>query len=403
MCSKAIPVRFLDSDAPMRNVYRFNRRMLSGSLAAYYIADPAIEESLEDHFNVTERYFYRDQPTYIVSPRGAGETKLLMKEGFQRLVEDLRPLGYLPTLRREVDRYLITVVRAPPHSPPSYKRNLLLFAVTTVTIYIDGYLRSNNPILTWTLMPGTPVFLNAFYFTLAILAVFGLHELGHKAVTVIRGVKASMPYFIPAPPGMGGTFGAVITQKEPPTNRDALFDLGLSGPLVGFLVTILVAVIGLRLSFVVPMEDVTFWMVNFPEVRFQSIPFPILLEYMSNILKPAPEGMVLILHPVGFAAWVGCLVTFINLIPAWQLDGGHISRALLGRSYHRVMSVAGIAILMLSGYFIMAVMIAFFMMRTDNRDNGPLDDVSPLSLSRKLLTLVYLAMIALTLVALFPF
>jgi membrane-associated protease RseP (regulator of RpoE activity) len=148
---------------------------------------------------------------------------------------------------------------------------------------------------------------------------------------------------------------------------------------------------------------VTFWMASFPEVRFQSIPFPILLDYLSSILRPAPEGMILILHPVGFAAWVGCLVTFINLIPAWQLDGGHISRALLGKSYHKVMSVAGIAIMMLSGYFIMAVMIAFFMMRTHQGDDGPLDDVSPLSLSRKLLTLVYLAMIALTLVALFPF
>lgn len=377
--------------------------MFRGGLTAYYIADPAVEESLEGHFNVHERFFYIDRPTYIVTPRGTGDAKLLVKEGFQRLVEELRPLGYLPKLTREIDRYLITVVKAPSRGPPVYRRNLLLFAVTTVTIYVDGYLRSNNPVLTEILMPGTPVYLNAFYFTLAILAIFGLHELGHKAVTVLRGVEASMPYFIPAPPGMGGTFGAVITQKEPPTNRDALFDLGLSGPLVGFLVTILVAVVGLRLSFVVPMEDVTLWMASFPEIRFQSIPFPLLLDYLSGVLRPAPEGMILILHPVGFAAWVGCLVTFINLIPAWQLDGGHISRALLGKSYHRVMSVAGIAIMMISGYFIMAVMIAFFMMRTGQGDDGPLDDVSPLSLSRKLLTLVYLAMIALTLVALFPF
>ncbi len=377
--------------------------MITGGLTASYIADPAIEESLEDHFDVHERFFYIDRPTYVVVPRGTGDARLLVKEGFQRLVEELRPLGYLPKLTREIDRYLITVVKAPQRGPPVYRRNILLFAVTTVTIYVDGYLRSNNPVLTEILMPGTPVYLNAFYFTLAILAVFGLHELGHKAVAILRGVEASMPYFIPAPPGMGGTFGAVITQKEPPTNRDALFDLGLSGPLVGFLVTILVTVIGLRLSFVVPMEDVTLWMASFPEVRFQSIPFPLILDYLSGVLRPAPEGMILILHPVGFAAWVGCLVTFINLIPAWQLDGGHISRALLGKSYHRVMSVAGIAILMLSGYFIMAVMIAFFMMRTGQGDDGPLDDVSPLSLSRKLLTLVYLAMIALTLVALFPF
>ncbi len=367
-----------------------------------YIADPDIERAIERHFVVEDRFFYLDRPTYVVSPLGTGNMKLLIKQGFKGVVENLRPLGYLPRLTREVDRYLITLMRAPPRSPPVYRRNLLLFGVTAATIYLDGYLRSNNRVLLKVLMPGTSVYLNALYFTLAILAVFGLHELGHKAVAVFRGVEASMPYFIPAPPGMGGTFGAVITQKEPPTNRDALFDLGFSGPLVGFLVTVLVTIIGLRLSFVVPLEEVTSWMAMFPEVRFESIPFPLLLQYLSILFKPAPEGMSLLLHPVGFAAWVGCLVTFINLIPAWQLDGGHISRALLGRSYHRIMSVVGVVMMLISGYFIMAIVIAFFMMRPEGEMEGPLDDVSPLSLSRKLMTLVYLAMMVLTLVALFP-
>jgi len=251
-------------------------------------------------------------------------------------------------------------------------------------------------------MPDTPVFVNALLFTLAILGVFGLHELGHKAMTLIRGIEASMPYFIPAPPGLGGTFGAVITQKEPPTNRDALFDLGLSGPFIGFLATAVVAVIGLRLSFFVSADDVAFWMAQFPEVRFQSIPFPMLIEAIAKVVRPTPEGMVMILHPVGFAAWVGSIVTFINLIPSWQLDGGHISRALLGRANHKIMSVAGIVLMLVSGYFIMAIMIALLMMRTGGESNGPLDDISPLSLSRKLLTLVYLAMIILTLVTLYP-
>lgn len=371
-------------------------------LTAYHIAEPAVEEIIESLFYVHDRYFYLNQPTYIVTPPGTGNQIQMMKKRFQRLVDELRPIGYLPRLRIELEQYLITLMRAPPPSPPRYRRNLLLFAVTSATIFLDGYLRSNNPILLRILMPNTPVYLNALYFTLAILAVFGLHELGHKAISMIRGIKASMPYFIPAPPGMGGTLGAVIAQKEPPTNRDALFDLGLSGPLVGFLVTILVAVIGLKLSFVVPLEDVAAWMSTFPEVRFQSIPFPILIEYLSSVIRPTPDGMVLILHPVGFAAWVGCIVTFINLIPAWQLDGGHISRALLNKSYHRIISAAGIVLLLISGYFLMAVVIAFFMMRADVGASEPLDDVSPLSLSRKLLILVYLAVMALTLVALFP-
>ena len=371
-------------------------------MTGYFIADPAAEESIERNFDVLDRYFYLDQPTYIVKPRDPDNPKASVKTGFQLLVNELRPLGYLPRLRRDVDRYLINLVRAPPQTPSNNRRNLILFAITTCTIFIDGYLRSNNPLLISILMPNTPVYMNALYFTLAILAVFGLHELGHKAASMLRGVEASMPYFIPAPPGMGGTFGAVITQKEPPTNRDALFDLGFSGPLIGFIVTILVIVVGLRLSFVVPVDEVNAWMATFPEVRFQVIPFPLIFEWVSSLVRPVPEGMALILHPVAFAAWVGCIVTYINLIPAWQLDGGHISRAVLGSYYHKIASIVGIVLMLLSGYFMMAVMVAFFMMRTDNRANGPLDDVSPLSQSRKLLVLVYFAMVALTLVSLFP-
>jgi len=371
-------------------------------LTSYRIADPAVEETLERLFHIEDRYLDMNVPTYIVQPRGEGDRRLLLKEGFKRLVEELRPVGYIPKLRRVIDRYYISVLRRPPASPQRYTRNIVLFAATAGTVFLDGYLRSNNPILTSILMPDTPAFVNALLFTLAILGIFGLHELGHKAVAIIRGIEASMPYFIPAPPGMGGTFGAVITQKEPPTNRDALFDLGISGPLVGFLVTILVAIVGLRLSFLVPAEEVAAWAVMFPQVKFQSIPFPLLLEALASVVRPTPEGMVMLFHPVGFAAWVGCIVTFINLIPSWQLDGGHISRALLGEANHKIISVVGIVLMLVSGYFVMAIMLAFFMMRSGGASAGPLDDVSPLSLSRKLFTLVYLAMIILTLVAISP-
>ena len=377
------------------------RRLLSGRLAGY-MADPDVEEAIEDIFNIRDMYFYMDQPTYVVEPIEEGDPRTLMKQGFKRLVEELRPLGFLPRLNKEIDRYLITVFKTPPPSPSRTNRNLILFAVTTCTIFLDGFIRSNNPLLVDILMPNTSVYVNALYFTLAILAIFGLHELGHKAVATLRGVEASMPYFIPAPPGMGGTFGAVIVQKEPPTNRDALFDLGLSGPLAGFIITVLVAVVGLRLSFVVPIEEVHSWMISYPEIRFQSIPFPLLMVFLQSIIRPAQEGMVLLIHPVGFAAWVGCLVTFINLIPAWQLDGGHISRAIFGKYYHKLMSVFGVAVLFLTGYIVMAIITFFLMMRTQGDAEAPLDDVSPLSTSRKAMIFVYLAIVLLTLVTLFP-
>ena len=371
-------------------------------MTAYRISDPEIDDAIEKHFNVHDSYFYLDAPTYIVTPIDTQDPQGSMKTHFEALVEEIRPHGHLPWLTEDSDKYRIELKRIRQTGPQSHRRNIYLFIATLGTVFFDGYLRSNNPVLTQIMMPNTPVYMNALMFTVAIIGIFGLHELGHKAVTILRGVDASMPYFIPAPPGMGGTFGAVITQREPPTNRDALFDLGLSGPLVGFIVTIIVAIVGLQLSFVVPNVEVDGWLALFPEIQFQSIPFPMILEWLSNTLRPVSEDMALVLHPVAFAAWVGSLVTFINLIPAWQLDGGHISRSLLSKSNHKKVSMAGILLLLLSGYYVMAIMVAFFMMRTDDRGDSPLDDISPLSTSRKLLVLVYLGMMITTLVSLSP-
>lgn len=372
-------------------------------MTAYPIADPAVEEAILKFFDIGDMYLDMNQPTYIVEPRGAGEEKRLLKQAFKGLVGELRSIGYLPRLRRKAGQYVISVMNKPPHHPPRHEWNFILLGATAVTIFIDGFFfRSNIPILTEVLMPNTPAFVNAVLFTISILGIFGLHEIGHKTVALLEGVEASMPFFLPAPPGMGGTFGAVITQKEPPTNRDALFDLGLSGPLIGFLVTIIIAIIGMRLSFLVPSEDVAAWSTMFPEVQIQTIPFPLLLEAIASVVRPTPEGMVMMLHPVSFAAWVGCIVTFINLIPAWQLDGGHITRAILGGRHHRKVSMAGIALMIISGFYVMAFMLAFFMMRSGGEHGAPLDDISPLSLSRKLLFLFYIAMIILTMVSIGP-
>ncbi|MBD3206116.1 hypothetical protein GF319_07205 [Candidatus Bathyarchaeota archaeon] len=365
--------------------------------------DPIYVKAVERYFEVGKSYWERTTPTFIVRPRGEGYQQYLIKNAFKNLAEEIKPYGYLPRLRWIVSNYQISILKKSKENvEPSQHRNILLFAATLVTVFLDGFLRSNNPILTQDLMKGTPVFFNALLFTFAIITIFGLHELGHKAVSLLKGIDSSMPYFIPAPPGLGGTFGAVITQREPPLNRDALFDLGLSGPLVGFMVTTIIGIIGLNLSFVVPTQQITEWMVVFPDVRFQQIPMPVLLEVLSSWIKPAPDGMTLVMHPVAFASWVGCVLTFINLIPSWQLDGGHIIRALVGKETHKIVSVAGILLLILSGYVFMGVVVAFFLMR-GNESIEPLDDLSPLSMSRKLGMLIYFLIMALTLVALLPF
>jgi len=366
-----------------------------------YILDPELERAIESEFTVEDRYIEYETFAFIVSPRQRSYEPYAVKESFQRIVKVFRAKDYLPFLRREKGRLMIRVFKKSPRGKTSYRLNLLLLALTICTVSYDGYLRSNIPILTKELMPGTPVYVNALLFLASILGIFGLHELSHKFSSTLRGSEASMPYFIPAPPGMGGTFGAVITQKEPPANRDALFDVGLSGPLAGFLATIIVSIIGISISFTVPVSKFAEWRIKYPEVDFVGIPSPPLIEFLILLIKPTPPGYSLIFHPVAFAAWVGCLITFLNLIPSWQLDGGHVVKALLGERLHRILSVIGLAVMFLLGYYTMAILLALLMFRT-RAETTLLDDVSPLSLGRKIMSMLYVAMIGLTLVILNP-
>jgi Zn-dependent protease len=372
-------------------------------LSKGFLVSADVDGLIDSLFSVEEKFMDGKTPNFIVAPKEKGNKQIILKRAFRELADRLRPMGYLAEFRWIVGRYYVTLNPRRPAGIRSSTRNKLLFIATVCTIFIDGYLRSDNPVLTQALMSGTPVFVNAFIFTLGIVAVFGIHELGHKLVSERRGIKASWPFFIPAPPGMGGTFGAVISQDEPPTNRDDLFTLGLAGPFFGFVAAIAVGVVGLLLSYTVSVDDVATWIAIYPQVRFQQMPMPIALQYISDILRPVPKGSVLVFHPLAFASWVGFLVTFLNLIPSWQLDGGHIIRSLFGRETHKIISISGIFLMMFSGYVIMAVIIAFFLMREGTESMTPLDDISPTSLGTKLGVLLYLALMGLSLIVLFQF
>jgi membrane-associated protease RseP (regulator of RpoE activity) len=365
-----------------------------------FLVNAEVDGLVESFFVVEDRFMDKETPNYIVSQKEEGDKQQVLKKSFRKLADEMRHHGYLAEFRWIVGRYYVTLSPRPPEKGRSNARNMLLFAATVVTVFIDGYLRSNNPVLTQALMTETPVFLNALIFTMGIMLVFGIHEMGHKLASERRGVRASLPFFIPAPPGMGGTFGAVISQDEPPTNRDDLFDLGIAGPVFGFIASLVVGVVGIMLSFTVPLWQVAQWAVAYPEIRFQQIPMPIALQAISNIIRPVAEGSVLVLHPLAFASWVGFLVTFVNLIPSWQLDGGHVIRALFGRETHKIISITGVFLLMISGYVIMAVIIAFFLMREGTESMSPLDDISPTSFTRKLGLIGYVVLMGLSLIVL---
>ena len=158
-------------------------------------------------------------------------------------------------------------------------------------------------------------------FAIAIMIVLGSHELAHYIVSKKHGIDATLPYFIPFPIPPIGTMGAVIRQKGPVPSRKALFDVGISGPMVGLAVAVIVTAIGLMLppvAVTAPLSDVT----------YMKIQAPLLFDAIAAVVHPGVNLDTI--NPIAFAGWVGMLVTMLNMIPVGQLDGGHVSRALLG-------------------------------------------------------------------------
>ena len=213
----------------------------------------------------------------------------------------------------------------------------------------------------------------AVSFSLGLLVILGCHEMGHKLMADRRGIKATFPYFIPVPFFLG-TFGAVIKMKTRPYDRNALFDVGASGPISGFIALIPITILGVYWSFPLPVENMQ---------EFMVLPSPLLFDWLSESIANIPQGGDLLLHPLALAGWVGMLITALNLLPVAMLDGGHISRALFGSKFHWLISFFGVGITFLLGYWLFGVLILVFAMR---RHPGPTDDLIPLSKGRKLLS-----------------
>ena len=172
-------------------------------------------------------------------------------------------------------------------------------------------------------------------FSLAIMSILFAHEMGHYLTCRYYGIDASLPYFIPFINPVG-TMGAFIKIRAPIQNRAALLEVGVSGPIAGFVVAVAVLIISMPYARFVSPETLEDGILLGEPLIFKAI------EYVAGMTPP--EGMDTYLHPVSFAAWFGFLATALNLLPAAQLDGGHITYALF-RSYHRWISVGVIAIL----------------------------------------------------------
>ena len=158
-------------------------------------------------------------------------------------------------------------------------------------------------------------------YAVTVIAILGAHELGHYFACRYYDVDASLPYFLPLPLGFFGTLGAVIRIREPIATKRMLFDIGIAGPIAGFLVLVPALFIGIAVSEIVPIDGTGIW---FGE--------PLLIKAAAYLLwGPLPANHTLGMSAVAYAAWFGMLATALNLFPVGQLDGGHIAYAVLGR------------------------------------------------------------------------
>jgi Zn-dependent protease len=239
--------------------------------------------------------------------------------------------------------------RPPPPPKDSLWPALILFLLTVVSTLAVGaefglsYAQNREPFSgyenPWALMllpfehPALLAMGIPFSFTL--LLILFTHEMGHYVACRIYGINASYPYFIPAPTLLG-TFGAFIRIRSPITTRRALFDVGLAGPVAGFLVTLPALAYGVASSRIVPGAE---------ESSAVVFGHPLLERLLCAQFHPRVDVTWLLLNPVGRAAIVGLLVTAMNLLPAWQLDGGHILYSLTSERHPRVSLAVALALI----------------------------------------------------------
>jgi membrane-associated protease RseP (regulator of RpoE activity) len=220
-------------------------------------------------------------------------------------------------------------------------KNVILFVLTVASTLFVGATQ-------WYLIPpseGLLAMLRAWPFVAAVLGVLGIHELGHYVLSRYHGVDASLPYFIPVP-SLIGTMGAVIRMKGRIPDREALFDIGVAGPIAGLAATVVVTAIGLQLD-PLPAQQAAAATEGGTRVIFHDPPLIVIVAYLTGTAAKLQAGTV---HPVVFGGWVGAFVTFLNLLPVGQLDGGHIVRSLLGERQETVAAAVPGALFALAAY-----------------------------------------------------
>ena len=340
---------------------------------------------------------------------------------YSLLVDQLKPYNLTPIFRQEGSQQAILLVPGMPQPKQSNPMvNLVLGILTIGSVFLTGALYGvTEPLPPNPLQAALVLFQNAWPFAVSMLAILSAHEFGHYLAGRYHGVHLTLPYFIPMPViSPFGTMGAFINMKELPKNRKILLDIAIAGPLAGFIVAVPVLLIGLHLSKVSPLfvdpnfqlqiegNSLIYLLAKFMTFG-QLLPTPSgyagttpLLYWLRYFFtgRPLPIGGVdVMLSGVAWAGWGGLLITAMNLIPAGQLDGGHLLYVLVGRKWAaRILPFILGALVILgfvwNGWWLWAVLI-FFLGRTYAE---PLDQITPIDSRRKMLAALGLVIFLVT-------
>lgn len=320
---------------------------------------------------------------------------------YKAIASRFEALEYTALLRRENGQDVIYALPGVVRDTPSKNWvNGVLFVATVISVLFTGAALESEAqsfaemvIFAIThLHLGLPA-------AVALLVPLLAHEFGHYLTARHFGLPATLPYFIPLPYPLSplGTMGAVIRMKGPMRNRKTLLAVGVAGPLAGFVVAVPFLILGLALSPVTPFNPDTG--LGVPEggvmLEGNSLLYGGLKLLMFGQWLPG-GGKDVMLHPIAFSAWAALLVTAINLIPAGQLDGGHIAYALLGDKARwltwGMLGTTAIMGLLWQGWWLWAILIWLF----GQRHAPPLDDVTPLNNKQRALAVLGLVVFILT-------
>lgn len=380
------------------------------------IEDPLL---LNERANqAVQRIFYIEDTTYGDERKGyiiKYHGRLILPdsaEAYDRLAQAVKPLGLTPLFRIEDGRQTVILVTSrKPSSPSNPRTNLIFFILTLISVWFTGGMLSLTELPSSLAEWVWAILTQGWPFALSMLAILSAHEFGHYLVGRRHGAAVSLPYFLPLPFPISpfGTFGAFINMKEPPKNRRVLMDIGVAGPLSGLVVAIPVLLIGLALSPLSTLpaapsgsglgqaqlegNSLLYLFLKFA-VFGQVLPAPVDLNGLSPLVywlrylftgQPLPySGLDVSLHPVAWAGWGGLLITSLNLIPAGQLDGGHLLYVLFGKQRARrffplVLIALGLLGFVWAGWWLWAALIFLF----GRIYAEPLDQITELDDKRK--------------------